>query len=138
MIHNMYQLQFIFNLSTLSGMCDIGYYLNGGTCDKCAVGSYKEAVGSGACTDCQTGATTQSDGSTSASQCNYMLFYYPIVMILHPFNILTCHHIFLSQTAKFISRTVIQKKFVSITISINYNLSSTCPLFQACVILDII
>jgi len=48
-------------------VCIEGAY--GATCEFCAVGTYKDAIGTQACTTCPTGSTTLVQGSVALSDC---------------------------------------------------------------------
>jgi hypothetical protein len=56
------------NVFKFSKGCLAGSYLNGDSCELCAIGTWSDA-GATSCTACPAGTTTTATGSTSSNQC---------------------------------------------------------------------
>ena len=60
----------IADYSCLLPVCIEGYYMSGGICRACPVGTFKDSIGDSAnCVQCGTSMTTLNTGATSSAQC---------------------------------------------------------------------
>lgn len=67
--------------------CQAGYYISGGGCEMCPVGSYQPAKWQTPCISCPSGQSTASTGSTESTACKY---YCPAGQEQFPMGSSTC------------------------------------------------